>query len=326
MEIKIGNAQFIEVDIYKNITYTNIILVKEPIDKIIRESKLLNIQNQLLVLIQNLKGSYIIIEVQEEQNSSNKQIQKLRDKDLLICNQDISISITEISNQLSKLNSGYILQFQNTTNLKMQVQYIELFEYLDQNMNILQNDNDQQIDYQINQKSIYELNIQVFNYPVSNFSIFDFDQIFKQEQQPEAIVFISDQLYQFQQFSYYKRSNTIMKSSNLVLNCKIIKLKYDSQNKSTTYEIELPNQFLLFKSNYLIRIYLKSNLTQQAFPISQVIQIPQYLLSKRKIVSENQKQKKIILFLLTVSLILVIMGLFIFLLFKQLKKQAEKQI
>ncbi|KAL4482498.1 hypothetical protein ABPG72_001474 [Tetrahymena utriculariae] len=210
IEINIGNAQFFEVDVYKNIIYTNIFLVKTSIHSVVRQSKSLNIQSQNQIFIQNLQGSYIIIDILDEQDPTFKQIKELSNKDILICNQNLSLSITKINNQKSNLNQGYVLLFQNSTNIKMQVQYIEkeIFEYLNSNVKMIQSDQDQQTNYQINQKSVYELNLQVFNYSISNYSISNLDHLFQHEQKSEALIDISDEFYQFYKFSYYKRSMT----------------------------------------------------------------------------------------------------------------------
>ncbi|KAL4463261.1 hypothetical protein ABPG74_007262 [Tetrahymena malaccensis] len=328
LEIKIGSAKFIELDIHQNITYTSIVLVKSTIHSLIRESKSLKVNNQNQIYIQNMQGSQIIIDVQEQQYFLVKHIKELSNKDILICNQNISLIITEINNQKSSSNSGYLLQFQNTTNIKLTVQYIQKkqFEYLNSNAKIIQSDQDQQMDFQIHQKSIYEVNLQVFNYPVSSYSISDLDQLFQHGSQLEAIIYISDEFYQFKKFSQFQRSSTLMNSQDFVINCKIVKFEYDIQYKTISYEIEVPNQLLLFQQNYLIRIYFKSNSTDLLFPGSQIIKIPKDLLNKKKLISENYKQKQLIQFLLILSLILATFGLFMFFSIKQLQNQAEKQI
>ncbi|EWS76077.1 transmembrane protein, putative (macronuclear) [Tetrahymena thermophila SB210] len=322
-QINIGNAQYVEVDTFKDITQTSIIFLQNQLSNAVRYPKLIDLHSTDLIFIQKMKDNNTIIHLYDRKSYYLQQKQQFNYQYLLVSCENIQLNIIQVKYYESNQDAGYILQYLNSTQTTLQIDYIH----------ILQNQNTTPEfgkDYEINQANRDEFNIKIFNQVLENdvLNILK-QQFYSQILKLEVLIVISNNYYLFQREIKYQRVfpnvNFNYKSififinlfiqKNLVqqvllINGLIKKLDFLKDDNTVSYEIESSNQNLIFESYKYMRLYIKQNKSEFILAISKIIAIPKNYFIKRQINAQiKEQQNKIIIFSIIILLLLIIVTL-----------------
>ncbi|KAL4463259.1 hypothetical protein ABPG74_007260 [Tetrahymena malaccensis] len=193
-QINIGNAQYIEVDILKDITQTSVVLVQNQFNAVVKYSQFIDVFRDQLVFIQRNIYSDYKIHIQDSKIYSQQQKQTIiYEKDLLISSEDIqTYDIKEVKYYQSNQVAGYVLKYLNQAQAKLYIDYMQIQSA----QGISEEDKS---GYEINQKRLYEFSFKVFNYILENDILNQLkEQYYAQNQLLEVIIVLSNNYFIFE--------------------------------------------------------------------------------------------------------------------------------
>ncbi|EWS74406.1 hypothetical protein TTHERM_000274683 (macronuclear) [Tetrahymena thermophila SB210] len=149
LEINLGQTQFIEVDIFQNITLINFLLVKETVYSIIQEQQIIDfVENKPYFILKRNDYNLIIYLENKDSNQINYNIE-LSDCDILIHNYITEFKINKIKLYKSNQYAGFLVEINNPLMTTIQVQYVKQQSYYDLVNTFLGQSNNQKVNYQL---------------------------------------------------------------------------------------------------------------------------------------------------------------------------------